>query len=248
MNKTYRMMSLISWIVIITFLFAGTACATLGEEEPQIDQSKTTKKLQSLPRAQGDRKVVTIYEFRSGVPEITATAATDMFTTALIKSGAFKVAERQRMQQGVMIEKQLNAQGQTSGTAASKQLRGADFIFEGTVSEANPSASKTGLGGTIKGLGLDVSGEKATIGLDVRIIDVQDGTVIDSVNVRKPIKSIGGAVSGVGSFVQSFTKKDLHGADVGAAHEKREGVDEALRACIEQAVYELVKRYGKESE
>jgi hypothetical protein len=30
------------------------------------------------------------------------------------------------------------------------------------------------------------------------------------------------------------------------AHEGRDGVDEALRACIEEAVYELVKRYGKE--
>ena len=80
---------------------------------------------------------VTIYEFRSSVSEVSGAAATDMFTTALIKSGSFTVAERQRLNQGVAFEKQLNAQGQTTGDAARSQLKGADFIFEGTVSEAN---------------------------------------------------------------------------------------------------------------
>lgn len=228
-------------ILMVSFLALGG----WGSKDPELDKSSTTKKLESLPRAKGERRAVTIYEFRSGVPEVTAEAATDMFTTALIKSGAFAVLERQRLQEGVIQEKQLNASGQTTGTTASKQLRGAEYIFEGTVSEANPSASKSGIGGTIKGLGLETSGEKATLGLDVRVIDADTGEVLDSVNVRKPIKAGGFSVGGVGAFVQSFTKKDLHGAEIGAEHEGREGVDEALRACIEQAVYELVKRYGK---
>jgi curli biogenesis system outer membrane secretion channel CsgG len=215
--------------------------------DAKIDNSKTTKKLQSLPRvAKGDRKVVTIYEFRSSVSEVSGAAATDMFTTALIKSGSFAVAERQRLNQGVAFEKQLNAQGQTTGSAAYSQLRGAEFIFEGTVSEANAQASKTGIGGVFRGLGLETSGDTATIGVDVRVVSSATGEVLDSVNVRKPIKEGGFSVSGIGSLAQSYTKKNLQGADVGVAHEGRDGVDEALRACIEEAVYELVKRYGKE--
>ena len=217
-----------------------------GSEDPEIDKSSTTKKLESLPRAQGNRRVVTIYEFRSSVSEVSGTAATDMFTTALIKSGAFAVAERQRLNQGVAFEKQLNAQGQSTGSVARSQLKGAEFIFEGTVSEANPQASKTGVGGVFKGLGVETSGEKATIGVDVRVVSAATAEVLDAVNVRKPVKSGGLSVSGIGAFAQKFTKKNLQGADAGVAHEGREGVDEALRACIEEAVFQLVKRYGKE--
>jgi curli biogenesis system outer membrane secretion channel CsgG len=216
-----------------------------GNEDPQLDNSATTEKLESLPRVEGDRKVVTIYEFRSSVPEVSSAAATDMFTTALIKSGTFAVAERQRLNQGVALEKQLNAMGQTTGTVAQSQLAGAEYIFEGTVSEANSQASKTGLGGVFKGLGVEKSGEKATIGIDVRVVSAATGEVLDSVNVRKPVKSGGFSVSGVGAFAQKLTKKNLNGADVNIGHEGREGVDEALRACIEEAVYQLVKRYGK---
>ncbi len=228
-------------------IFAGSVLSVWGwgEEEPQMDNSATTQKLESLPRVEGNRKVVTIYEFRSSVPEISAAAATDMFTTALIKSGTFTVAERERLNQGVAFEKQLNAQGQTTGTVAQSQLIGAEYIFEGTVSEANAQAGKTGMAGVFKGLGVETSGEKATIGIDVRVVSAATGQVLDSVNVRKPIKSGGFSISGVGAFAQKLTKKNLNGADVNVGHEGREGVDEALRSCIEEAVYQLVKRYGK---
>ncbi len=243
MDKASRKIGYISCAVLF---FASLMLVGWGSD-PSIDKSSTTKKLESLPRAaQGNRKVVTIYEFRSSVSEVSGAAATDMFTTALIKSGSFAVAERQRLNQGVALEKQLNAQGQTTGQVAQYQLKGAEFIFEGTVSEANPNESKTGIGGVFRGLGLETSGEKAVMGIDVRVVSAATGEVLDSVNVRKPIKAGGFSLSGVGSIVQSYTKTNLQGADVGVSHEGREGVDEALRACIEEAVYQLVKRYGKE--
>src|SRR5512147_670697 len=108
MNKVLQKIVYMT-IVILT----GTILSAWGwgEEDPQLDNSSTTEKLESLPRVdEANRKVVTIYEFRSSVPEISAGAATDMFTTALIKSGTFAVAERERLNQGVAFEKQLNAQ------------------------------------------------------------------------------------------------------------------------------------------
>lgn len=243
MNRASRKVGYVSCFIL---LFASLMLTGWGGSDPKIDKSSTTKKLEGLERTRGDRKVVTIYEFRSSVSEVSGTAATDMFTTALIKSGKFAVAERQRLNEGVALEKQLNAQGQTTGQVAQYQLKGAEFIFEGTISEANDNASRTGIGGAIRGLGMETSGEKAVLGVDVRVISAATGEVLDAVNVRKPIKAGGFSLSGVGSFVQSFTNKNLQGADVGVAHEGREGVDEALRACIEQAVYEIVKRYGKD--
>jgi curli biogenesis system outer membrane secretion channel CsgG len=234
-----------STLAVFSLLSCFPAYGGWGSEDPEIDKSNTTKKLESLPRAQGNRKVVTIYEFRSSIPEVSGAAATDMFTTSLIKSGAFAVAERQRLNQGVAYEKQLNAQGQSTGSVAQTQLKGAEFIFEGTVSEANAQASKTGVGGVFQGLGVETSGEKATIGVDVRVVSAATAEVLDSVNVRKPVKAGGLSVSGIGAFTQNLTRKNLQGADVGVAHEGREGVDESLRACIEEAVYQLVQRYGR---
>jgi curli biogenesis system outer membrane secretion channel CsgG len=232
--------------VVVALLSAvlSTAAYGWGESAPEADNSTTTQKLQKLPRKEGPRKSVTIYEFRSTVNEVSAEMATDMFATALIKSGAFRVMERQRLSEGVMRERQLNAQGMTSGDAANKQLQAADYIFEGAVTEANAQESNTGMGATFRGLGLGTNTQKAQIGLDLRVISAATGEVLDSVNVRKKVDESGLSVSGIGQFVQSFTKKDLKGADADVAHGRKEGVDKALRECIEEAVYQLVKRYG----
>lgn len=236
-------------LAIAMILLALVICLPSGSwgwgNDARVDDSRTSKKLESLPRAEGERKIVTIYKFRSTVPEIHGNNATDMFTTALIKSGAFAVAERQQLNDGVMAERQLNSQGLTSGDSSLHKLAGADFIFEGAVTEANASESKTGAAGTIRGLGLEGSGESAQIGLDIRVVDARTGVVLDAVNVRKSVKQSGLSVSGIGSFIQSFTKKSLDGADAKIARDTKEGVDMALRECIEEAIYELVQRYGQ---
>jgi curli biogenesis system outer membrane secretion channel CsgG len=232
----FRLLLLASVLV-----FAG--CVTTGE--PVVDESRTSRKLGSLPPKRGERKVVTIYEFRSSVPEVSAVAATDMFTTALMKSAQFAVAERQRLQEGVILEKQLNAQGLTTGDLSDQRLTGVDYIFEGTVSEANPSESQTGIGATARGLGIETSGERAIIGLDIRVIDARSGLVLDAINVRKPVKESGFSARGIGSFIQSFTEKSLEGGDLSIARERKEGVDQALRSCIEEAIYQLGIRCGE---
>jgi curli biogenesis system outer membrane secretion channel CsgG len=230
--------------VALLGVFLATTAYGWGESAPEVDNSTTTQKLQSLPRKAGPRKGVTIYEFRSTVQEVSAEMAADMFATALIKSGAFRVLERQRLSEGVMRERQLNAQGMTSGEVANRQLQAADYIFEGAVTEANAQESGTGIGAAFRGLGLGSNTQKAQIGLDLRVISAATGEVLDSVNVRKKVDESGISVSGIGQFVQSISSKDLHGADLDVAHGRKEGVDKALRECIEEAVYQLVNRYG----
>lgn len=238
----------ITMTIIFTLVFGGICQA--DEEDPVVDNSRTTKKLQSIKRPKGQRKVVTIYEFRSSVPEVNVAGATDMFTTALVKSGYFAVAERQRLDHGIMREKQLQGSGMAIGKAGQSKLAGAQYIFEGTVSEANPNETNTEGGFNVGGM--DVGGGKSSdsIGLDVRIVDAQTGLVLDSVNVRKKIVAKGGAVSGMGRLAQSIA--GLSGQsiplnpDVRARGSKKEGVDQALRSCIEAAVYELVTRYGED--
>jgi len=227
---------------LVFFSLSLSAC--MMESAPVADNSATSRKLANQPQHQGPKKTVTIYEFKSEVPEISAQSSTDMFTTALVKSHTFLVLERQRLEGSVYREKQMNQQGMTTGNVGNKQMTGADYIFVGAVTEANPTESRTGLAGTFKGLGVEKSGEKGEIGLDVRVLDAGTGAVIDAINVRKKISEGGYSVSGLGGFMNSMTNGKLGSADASVSHDKKEGVDKALRACIEEAIYQLASRYG----
>lgn len=236
------------FVVFSLLLVLGGTC--FAEEDAEVDTSNTSQKLKNLKRKAGPKPVVTIYEFRSSVPEIQVKAAQEMFVTALIKSGAFAVAERQRLNEGVMREKQLNAAGQTTGGSSSRKLVGAGYIFEVVVSEVNAGESQTEGGLSVGGMDLSRGSAKDSIGMDVRIVDAESGLVIDAVNVRKKIEATSTSVSGVGQLAQSiFTRRGKTvplNPNANIKSSRKESVDMALRSCIEAAVYELAKRIGED--
>ncbi len=221
-----------------------------GGAQPALDQSPTTRQLEALPRPVGARKVVTIYEFRSSVAELPARGATDMFTTALIKSGAFAVAERSRLTESEMQERQLNSGGVTTGDTATHKLAGADFIFEGTVSEMTQGVRQDGNSVSIGGMTVSSDAGADEIGIDVRVVDANTGLVLDSVDVHQRIESTHSGVANVGNLlgtVASLGGRSLPIAvDANTQSTHHDSVDRAMRACIETAVLELVKRYGKD--
>jgi curli biogenesis system outer membrane secretion channel CsgG len=216
--------------------------------DPVIQESKTSKALESLPPKPFEQRVpVTIYEFHSGVPSVSVGAATDMFTTALIRCGQFRVVERQRLSQDVVREKQLNAAGQSDGDSAQKQLHGARYIFEGTVSEANASENQKQGGVNIGGLSLGGGHSHDTIGVDVRIVDADTGDVLDSISVTKQLSDSSAGIGGTAALVSTLAS--LRGRvanpltpDVNYQSSHQESVDKALRDCIEASVLALIKR------
>jgi curli biogenesis system outer membrane secretion channel CsgG len=220
-----------------------------AQSNARVDDSASSKDLARLKRAPGARTTVAIYELRSAVPEVQVGAAQEMFVTALIKSGAFAVAERQRLNEGVMRERALQQGGLTNAPTAG-QVAGARYVFEVVISEANRGASDSA--NNVRIGGMTVGGGKSAdaIGLDVRIVDVQSGLVVDAVNTVKTIESSTSQVSGVGNLLGSL--RGLQGKamklDVDADHRssRKESVDRALRACIEVAVAELARRLAAE--
>jgi len=236
---------------LVVAVLAGTlaAPAALAQSNARVDDSASSKDLARLKRAPGVRTTVAIYELRSAVPEVPVGAATEMFVTALIKSGAFAVAERQRLNEGVMRERALQ-QGGVSNAPVAGQVAGARFVFEVVISEANRGASDSA--NNVRIGGMTVGGGKSAdaIGLDVRIVDVQSGLVVDAVNTVKTLESSTSQVSGVGNLLGNL--RALQGktmkVDVDADHRssRKESVDRALRACIEVAVAELARRLAAE--
>ncbi len=230
-------------------LCLAVAAPALAQSNARVDDSASSKELRSVKRQAGAKPAVAIYEFRSAVPEVQVGAAQEMFVTALIKSGAFAVAERQRLNEGLMRERQLQAGGITAGPAAG-QVAAARYVFEVVVSEANRGASESAQSFNIGGMTVGGGKSADAIGLDVRIVDVQSGLVVDAVNVVKAIEASTSNVSGVGNLLGSL--RGLSGKampislDAESRSSRKEGVDRALRACIEVAVAELARRLGAE--
>ncbi len=118
----------------------------------------------------------------------------DMLTTALVKSGKYSVIERQQIAK-LLQEQQLGQSGvvtQESAAQAGKML-GVELAVVGSVTEFG--YSKKDVGGRLKGFGLGVASQKATVAVDVRFINTTTGEIITSENVRKEESSKGLSVS-----------------------------------------------------
>lgn len=235
------------------------AAAQAQDHTAKIDDSPTSMALSKIPRKPGDKPVVAIYEVRSAVSGIEPKAAQEMFMTALVKSGAFSVAERARLNEGVMRERQLTAgpaptaaaNGPTTGAGAAAggtQVVGARFVFEVVISEFNAGADTRNSNVSLGGATLTSAKNSDQLGMDIRITDVTTGLVVDSVNVTEVIASSQSQASGLGSLTSTlFTyahKSEPVPVDAGVNNAHHDGVDRALRSCIESGVAELARRFN----
>jgi curli biogenesis system outer membrane secretion channel CsgG len=230
-------------MAVMAALIMG-ACSSLHT----VNEAPPEKKMESLKIKPGPKKVVSIYQFRSSVSEIAARGATDMFTTALVKTSAFAVVERQRLNRGVEREKKLQQSKKAVGKAGGSKLMGVDYIFEGTISEFVSNEEESEYGASLGGMEASRAHSVSGIGLDVRIIDASTGSVLDSVNVRRKIQTGSKGISGIGNFVRSLGRGSGSGLDpdVSIKKGKKDGRDQVMRDCIDQAIYEIVKRYASE--
>ena len=199
-----------------------------------------------------DRPAVTIREFRSSVTEVAPRAATEMFMTALVETRKFRVLERLRMNEGIGQEKLLNQQGATGGQSGEVKYVGAKYMFEGTVSEAQMDQNTTSMGLNIMGLGGKKSYSSDSIGIDVRVIEVESGIVADAIKIRKPIYGEATEVGGIGDALTNIVSQRFLGGAVQAAGSKeyeskrKDSIDVVLRQCIDAAVKEIAERFADE--
>jgi curli biogenesis system outer membrane secretion channel CsgG len=224
------------------------ACSSSGNRARESD-SAAAAALKKLPRKSSEqRPVVAVYEVGSSLPELPPRGATQMFKTALVKSGQFRVAERARLNSGVMVEKQMNAAGQTSGNTASNKLTGVEYIFDAEITELSAGAQGSSTGVNVAGLNLGGASGSDSIGLDVSIIDAASGEVVDAVSVRRKLASSGVSVSGVGALVSNVMAQrgktaGAYTPDVSHNSARKDSLDAGLRECVDEAVRLLAVRF-----
>eukprot|EP01029_Cantina_marsupialis_P002669 TRINITY_DN1253_c0_g1_i8.p1 TRINITY_DN1253_c0_g1~~TRINITY_DN1253_c0_g1_i8.p1 ORF type:complete len:309 (-),score=14.56 TRINITY_DN1253_c0_g1_i8:1269-2195(-) len=108
----------------------------------------------------------------------------DMLTTALVKSGNYRVMERAEIDR-ILNEQDFGQSGRVTQQSAAKigQVLGVEIAVIGSVSEFGYKKGETG--GAIKGLGIGVSNQQAVVGVDVRMVNTNTGEIITAENVRK---------------------------------------------------------------
>jgi len=227
----------------------AVGCADLPVQEmARVDASASTRQLRALPRKTGELTPVSIYEFRLSVSEIPARGATDMFKTALVNSGQFRVVERSRLNEGVIREKQLNAGGLSGGTSATAKLTEAKYLFEGAITQANAGETQRSGAFGIAGAQIGGSTNRDVIGVDVRVVEVGSGDIVAAVTVQKAIAGDSANVSGIGSLLGTILAKQgkstTYVPDVQVQQQRKQSLDVALRAAIDQAVAELAERFA----
>ncbi|HZP68016.1 MAG TPA: CsgG/HfaB family protein [Rudaea sp.] len=148
-----------------------------------------------------------------------------MLSNELSSSGAFRVVERQKLQ-NVLEEQNLGASGRVaSGTSAKiGKLTGAQYLVTGTVSAYQENTSSTGGGFAIKGIGLGGKQSEAYLAIDLRVINTTTGDIDFSRTVEGRSKSSGVAVGiSRGSFSGNL------------AHEENTPAGKAIRAALVEA-------------
>lgn len=131
---------------------------------------------------------------------------TDMLTTELFKTGAFEVYERSRME-AIAREQSLSATGVLDpGTAVSLgRIAGVETVVIGAVTEFSFNQSGGLIPLPIGGWGgVAVGSQKATVALDLRVIDVETGKVRMVAREKGTAdKSIGGIATQYGGYFES---------------------------------------------
>ncbi|WP_020527983.1 CsgG/HfaB family protein [Flexithrix dorotheae] len=151
----------------------------------------------------------------------------DMLTTELVKSEEFIVIERAELDE-ILAEQKLGLSGAVTEQSAAEigKLLGVELAVVGAVTEFGYKDNKTG--GRIKGIGIGVSNQSATVGVDCRFINTTTGEIIaaDHFLKEKSTKGVKFNTSGLSFDSQKKFDESLVGK---AAREAIEEVTEMLK-------------------
>ena len=138
------------------FGFAQKATIAVGEIEYRAMDSSENKRYRAYSRD----------------PREDTRAFVDMVTTALVKTNKFDVMERTRMTE-ILEEQGLSLQGIASGGYEGRgfNLQGVDYILIGAITEYGQEASSSQVGR------FSMAGERAVMAVDVRVLDVAEGSI-----------------------------------------------------------------------
>ena len=167
------------------------------------------------------------------------TGLRDMLTTELFQTNRYIVLEREQLK-AVLAEQDLGASGRMKRETAAPigELEGAEILVKAAVTGFQPGTSGGGakagnLFGSAGNMLDTVAGsfDRATIAMDLRLIDTRTGRVLSATSVEGSATSIGGSASG--------SVLNRYGSLSGFA---KTPMERAMRECMEKAVEWVVSK------
>lgn len=161
------------------------------------------------------------------------TGLRDMLTTELFQTNRYIVLEREQLK-AVLAEQDLGASGRMKKetAAAIGELEGAEILVKAAITGFQPGTSGGGgkvgnLFGSAGNMLDTVAGsfERATIAIDLRLIDTRTGRVLSATSVEGSATSIGSSASG--------SVLNRYGSLSGFA---KTPMERAVRECMNKAV------------
>lgn len=157
--------------------------------------------LSAAPKPAGDKPRIAVLEFKNKADNQWwyhggAAAAQDVFVTELVKSGKFRVVDREQLE-AMMQEKHLTQSGDIDPKTAMKlgKILGVNYLLTGAVTEYGNTDVSGGGGGVSAGK------RKFVAALNARLINASTGEVLwadeasqEETSVRVSVFGIGGGV------------------------------------------------------
>lgn len=178
-----------------------------------------------------DQQLGSLSDGQVAPPATFGTGLTEILTTSLIKSGHFNVLERAKFD-AIKSELVLDNSGLVTPSSAAKigKLQGAEYLITGAITEYS---NKAGGGGVqVGGFSFGSKGGTATLGIDLRIINVTTGEVTFAVTAQGKSGSSGNAISYVDSKIA-----------IGGKNYNNSALGKAVRNAMNNAVQQLCDQF-----
>lgn len=157
--------------------------------------------LSAAPKSAGDKPRIAVLEFKNKADNQWwyhggAAAAQDVFVTELVKSGKFRVVDREQLE-AMMQEKHLTQSGDIDPKTAMKlgKILGVNYLLTGAVTEYGNTDVSGGGGGVSAGK------RKFVAALNARLINASTGEVLWADEASQEESSIKVSVFGFGGGV-----------------------------------------------
>ena len=149
----------------------------------------------------------------------------DMLTNELDATGAFRIVEREKLDD-VLREQDLASSGRLNPSTGAQigRLTGAQYLVTGKVSSWEENTRGSGGGVSFRGISVGGNRNEAYMAIDIRVIDVETGEVVQS-------RTIEGRSGGFGLRVSGYR----HGLGGSLAKHDNTPAGKAIRAALIEA-------------
>jgi curli production assembly/transport component CsgG len=249
-------------LIALFLLMALTGCATTSKfsspEKPTQVKNLMQKEFDTIPPPAGKPVVVAVYSFldKTGQRRPAATIANlstavtqgaDAFLIKALgdvgKGSWFTVVERVGID-SLTKERQLIRQMREAYDGANAKplspMMFAGIIIEGGITGYDTSTKSGGYAARILGIGPQTQYSEDIVTVSLRVISVNTGKVLASVNVQKTIYSTSDSLA-----VLKFIKDGTQAFELEAGLTINEPGTQAVKAAVEAAVVELIKEGEK---